>query len=58
MGCPIHVWAPAMAAAIPLARYARDRFLGVAPRPDRKPVRELKRWAPVQPDRSADTAQK
>jgi len=57
MGCPIHVWAPMLAALAPLARGARMRWLAsrelrrarTAP-PAPPPVR--RRWAPIQPHRT------
>ena len=49
MGCPIHIWLPAMAALAPFARVARDRFRSIRVRPD-SPVartRVVQRFAPI-----------
>ncbi len=56
MGCPVHVWVPAMAALAPAARIARDRLrLFRASRSNEAaPVREIKRFAPIQPGGSAN----
>ncbi len=51
-GCPIHVWAPLMAALVPVARVVRDRFSLVSRRRPEAPVeptRVLHRFAPVAP---------
>ena len=64
MPCPIYVWAPLAAAAVPVARALRHHFTGMDFGPtgrdkkrDRKgtrPEREMKRWAPVgAPDASS-----
>lgn len=49
--CPIHIWVPLMAAAVPVSRAIRDRVkLTLAARrtpPADAPARELHRWAPV-----------
>ncbi|MDA0302405.1 MAG: hypothetical protein O2822_07750 [Chloroflexi bacterium] len=49
--CPIHIWVPLMAAAVPFSRAIRDRVkLTLAARraqPADAPARELHRWAPV-----------
>ncbi len=55
MGCPVHIWAPAMAAIVPFARVARDRLYDIraARRAARgtaaAPAPQVHRWAPVQP---------
>ena len=51
-GCPVHIWAPMMAAALPFSRAIRDgvRAKLTSRRPTAEPPRptaELKRWAPV-----------
>lgn len=49
-GCPVHIWAPMMAAALPFSRVIRDRVRAQFSRrsaPLDAPPRELKRWAPV-----------
>lgn len=49
-GCPVHIWAPMMAAALPFTRVIRDRvreqFTSRSSASD-APPRELHRWAPV-----------
>ncbi len=50
MGCPVHIWLPAMAALAPFARVARDRVSSFRLRPEpRSPgrVRVVRRFAPV-----------
>lgn len=59
MGCPVHIWLPAMAGLAPIGRIARDRLRALrAARGARaaatQPPREIKRWAPVQPHPGAD----
>ena len=55
MPCPVHIWAPMMAAAVPFTRVARDRVGATRDRllrrrpPAERPPRELKRWAPIAP---------
>lgn len=49
-GCPVHIWAPMMAAALPFTRVIRDRVRAqFTPRSgaSEAPPRELHRWAPV-----------
>lgn len=49
-GCPVHIWAPLMAAAVPFGRVVRDRVRAHFARrhvPVDAPPRELHRWAPV-----------
>ena len=53
-GCPVHIWAPMMAAAVPFSRSARDYVRGKAnallhrtSEAPAAPERELKHWAPV-----------
>jgi len=50
-GCPVHIWAPLMAAALPFSRAIRDRvralFASRRSEPLDAPPRELHRWAPV-----------
>lgn len=56
-GCPVHIWAPMMAAAVPFSRSARDYVRGKAnallhrtsEAPTAAPERELKHWAPIAP---------
>jgi hypothetical protein len=51
-GCPIHIWAPLMAALVPVARVVRDRFnLFSRRRPEApvEPARALHRFAPIAP---------
>lgn len=51
-GCPIHIWAPLMAALVPVARLVRDRFsLFSRRRPEAppEPSRVLHRFAPIAP---------
>jgi hypothetical protein len=48
MGCPVHIWLPAMAALAPVARVARDRvraFRSVST--PEQPARVVRRFAPV-----------
>ena len=48
-GCPVHIWAPLMAAALPFSRALRDRVryaLG-SRRAASTPAREVHRWAPI-----------
>lgn len=50
MGCPVHIWAPMMAAAAPFARMARDRVRAALPgqhTTTEEAPREMHRWAPV-----------
>jgi hypothetical protein len=53
MGCPVHIWLPAMGAALPLARVARDRvrIAGGRLRPHREQppeaARTVTRWPAV-----------
>lgn len=47
MGCPVHIWLPAMAALAPAARIARDRFLALKPTPAPPKQRTLQRFAPI-----------
>lgn len=57
MPCPIHLWVPLAAAAVPVARVLRNHLTGMdfgSPSRDKKrtrknarPAREVKRWAPV-----------
>jgi len=60
-GCPIHIWVPLMAAAVPISRAIRDRvkFSLTSRRtpPAEAPAPELHRWAPVgqTPEDSAPT---
>ncbi len=55
MACPVHIWAPLMAAALPFSRAARDRVRIGLDRlrhraPDAPPPpREMTRWAPIAP---------
>ncbi len=49
MGCPVHIWLPAMAALAPFARVARDRVRSIRVRPA-SPVartRVVQRFAPI-----------
>ena len=50
-GCPVHIWAPLMAAALPFSRVVRDRVRSALTRPSRTstrpPAPEIRRWAPV-----------
>ncbi len=52
-GCPVHIWVPMMAAALPLSRAVRDRVRHAASAllhrtPAQAPApREVHRWAPV-----------
>ena len=50
-GCPVHIWAPLMAAALPFSRAIRDRVRSAVTRPSRTstppPAPEIRRWAPV-----------
>ena len=52
-GCPVHIWAPLMAAALPFSRALRDRVrsaLSTRRAPlDAPPSRVLHRWAPIAP---------
>ena len=58
-GCPVHIWGPMMAAAVPFSRSARDFVRGKASQllhrtADAPPApRELHRWAPVAPTSTA-----
>ncbi|MDA0815397.1 MAG: hypothetical protein O2924_02345 [Chloroflexi bacterium] len=52
MSCPIHIWVPLMAAAVPAARAVRTRLSIAldARREDRSAAaapRVMKRWSPV-----------
>jgi hypothetical protein len=50
MGCPVHIWLPAMAALAPFARVARDRVRSFRIRSESRPrsnVRVVQRFAPV-----------
>jgi hypothetical protein len=52
MPCPIHVWVPLTAAAVPFVRIARHkvqelRYRATGGGPAVEPARELRRWAPV-----------
>lgn len=54
MACPIHIWVPLMAAAVPAARVARTRLkIALEGRGRRTtdapeaPPREVRRWAPI-----------
>ena len=53
MGCPVHIWVPAMAALAPAARIARERVrlfrASRHPKPS-TPVREMRRFAPISPN--------
>ena len=47
-GCPVHIWAPMMAAALPFSRAVRDRVRSAFTRSSTPPpAREIRRWAPV-----------
>ena len=53
-GCPVHIWAPLMAAALPFSRAIRDRVRSAVTRPSRTSrtstpaaAPEIRRWAPV-----------
>ena len=49
-GCPVHIWAPLMAAALPFSRALRDRVRAAlsAHRAASTPApREVHRWAPI-----------
>jgi hypothetical protein len=53
-GCPVHIWAPLMAAALPFSRVIRDNVRAKLTRSSRRTeapldarARELHRWAPV-----------
>lgn len=56
MGCPIHIWAPLMAAMVPFARMARQRISTIRTLRDSRsvedsklaPKSELTRWEPIQ----------
>lgn len=56
-GCPVHIWAPLMAAALPFSRAIRDRVRAsfTSHRTPSTPAPEVHRWAPVgtAPDDSA-----
>ncbi len=50
MGCPVHIWLPAMAAMAPFARVARDRVrsMWVRPEPEaQRRTRVVQRFAPI-----------
>jgi hypothetical protein len=53
VGCPVHIWLPAMGAALPFARVARDRVkvAGSRLRPRRgqpaESMRTVQRWPAV-----------
>lgn len=50
MGCPVHIWLPAMAAMAPFARVARDRVRSMWVRQDPEAPRRarvVQRFAPV-----------
>ena len=52
MGCPVHIWAPLMAAAVPAARALRDRLGLYGPRrsgpdPPREDAPAVQRFEPV-----------
>jgi len=52
MGCPVHIWVPAMAAIAPAATMARHRLNTLLPR-RREPenpadrIQEMPRWSAV-----------
>ena len=53
-GCPVHIWAPLMAAALPFSRAVRARVRSALTRPSRTSrtstpaaAPEIRRWAPV-----------
>lgn len=52
-GCPVHIWAPLMAAALPFSRAVRDRVRAALvtrrARHEAAPTREVQRWAPIAP---------
>ena len=61
-GCPVHIWAPLMAAALPFSRAIRDRVRAAlsthrAPL-DAPPPRELHRWAPIAPPTAREDGQR
>lgn len=50
MGCPVHIWVPAMAALAPAARIARDRlrlFRDSRSSTNTLSAREIRRFAPI-----------
>lgn len=48
MSCPIHIWAPLAAAAVPMVHVLRERMSSITQsRRKPAPAREVKRWAPV-----------
>ncbi len=50
MGCPVHIWLPAMAAMAPFARVARDRVRSMWVRSDteaQRRTRVVRRFAPI-----------
>jgi len=52
MGCPVHIWVPAMAALAPAARIARERlrlFRASRSPEATAPAREIRRFAPISP---------
>ncbi len=58
-GCPVHIWAPLMAAALPLSRALRDRVrAALAPRraASTPAPREVQRWAPIAPGAAREDA--
>ena len=49
-GCPVHIWAPLMAAALPFSRALRDRVrtaLSTHRAPSTPAPREVRRWTPI-----------
>lgn len=55
MSCPVHIWVPLMAAAVPFTRTVRDRFAAATHRlfqrdaPAPQHPRQAQRWAPIAP---------
>ncbi len=57
MGCPVHIWVPLMAAAAPVVRVAKDRFVALRYRGPADPLEAApveatppqRRWAPIDP---------
>ena len=51
MSCPVHIWAPLMGAAVPVARVVRDRVrqarIRIRPERDKAPTPTIKRWPAV-----------
>lgn len=59
MGCPVHIWLPAMAAMAPFARVTRDRVRSMwnrTPSERRPRTRTVQRFAPVGAARPTMTA--